>query len=98
MLMPKGYIVGRVTIKDAEAYKPYAARNNEILPRYGGKFVARGGASEYLEGEGHPRHVIIEFPSYADALAFYNDPDYQENMKVRQANSEGSIIVLEGVE
>jgi uncharacterized protein (DUF1330 family) len=96
--MPKGYIIGHVTLKDAEAYKPYVARNNELLPRYGGKFVARGGTAEILEGEGHSRHVIIEFPSYADALAFYNDPDYQENIKVRQTASEGTIIVVEGVE
>ncbi len=95
--MPKGYIIGHVTLKDAEAYKPYAARNNELLPRFGGKFLARGGASDILEGEGHPRHVVIEFPSYADALAFYSDPEYQENMKIRQAASEGTIIVVEGV-
>ncbi|MEM6565351.1 MAG: DUF1330 domain-containing protein [Pseudomonadota bacterium] len=96
--MPKGYIIGHVTISDAEAYKPYAIRNDEIFPRHGGKFLARGGASEILEGEGHPRHVIVEFPSYAAAVACYNDPDYQENMKIRQANSEGTILVVEGVE
>ena len=96
--MPKGYIIGHVTLNDAEAYKPYSARNNELVPRYGGKFLARGGASDILEGEGRPRHVVIEFPSYADALAFYNDPDYQENAKIRQAASEGTIIVVEGVE
>ena len=95
--MPKGYIIGHITQKDAEAYKPYSARNDELLPRYGGRFLARGGAGEILEGEEHPRHVIIEFPSYADALAFYNDPDYQENLKIRQANSEGKIMVVEGV-
>jgi uncharacterized protein (DUF1330 family) len=96
--MPKAYIIGNVDLHDAEAYKPYAARNNELLPRYGGKFLARGGPSEVLEGEARDRFVIIEFPSYADALAFYNDADYQENMKIRQANSEGSIMVVEGVE
>lgn len=94
--MPKGYIIAHVTQTDADAYKPYSARNNEILPRYGGKFLARGGTSEMLEGEGHDRHVIIEFPSYANALAFYNDPDYQENIKIRQAASEGTITVVEG--
>ncbi|WP_282061347.1 DUF1330 domain-containing protein [Roseobacter litoralis] len=95
--MPKGYIIGNISLKNADAYKPYSLRNDELVPRYGGRFMARGGPSEILEGESRPRHVIIEFPSYADALAFYNDPDYQENMKIRQANAEGSIIVVEGV-
>lgn len=95
--MPKGYIIGHVTISDADAYKPYAVRNNEIFPKYGGQFLVRGGKSEILEGECHPRHVIVEFPSYDAALACYNDPDYQENMKIRQANSEGTILVVEGV-
>ena len=96
--MPKGYIIGHVDVKDADGYLPYSARNDALLPRYGGKFLVRGGASEILEGSDHPRHVIIEFPSYAKALGFYNDPDYQENLKVRQANSDGTIIVVEGVE
>ena len=95
--MPKGYIIGNINLHDGEAYKPYSARNNELLPRYNGKFLARGGTSEVLEGDARDRHVIIEFPSYEDALAFYNDPDYQENLKIRQANSEGAIIVVEGV-
>ncbi|MEM9497550.1 MAG: DUF1330 domain-containing protein [Pseudomonadota bacterium] len=96
--MPKGYIIGHVTITDPDAYKAYALRNNELFPKYGGTFLARGGQSEVLEGECHPRHVIVEFPTYADALAAYNDPDYQENLKVRQANAEtGAILVVEGV-
>lgn len=96
--MPKGYIIGNVEMHDPEGYKPYSARNNELLPRYGGRFLARGGASEIVEGDAHARHVIIEFPSYENALAFYNDPDYRENMKIRQACSTGTITVVEGVE
>lgn len=95
--MPKGYIIGNIDLRDAEGYAPYSARNDALVPRYGGRFLARGGASEILEGDSRSRHVIIEFPSYADALAFYNDPDYQENLKIRQACSEGTILVVEGV-
>ncbi|ABG29907.1 DUF1330 domain-containing protein [Roseobacter denitrificans] len=95
--MPKGYIIGNISLRDADAYKPYSLRNDEIVPRHGGKFLARGGRSQILEGDSHDRQVIIEFPSYEDALAFYNDPDYQENMKIRQANADGSILVVEGV-
>ncbi|WP_187430702.1 hypothetical protein ROLI_000510 [Roseobacter fucihabitans] len=95
--MPKGYIIGNIDLKDGEAYKPYSARNDILVPRHGGKFLARGGSSEILEGAAHPRHVIIEFPSYDAALAFYNDPEYQENMKIRQACSDGTIIAVEGI-
>lgn len=95
--MPKGYIIGHVTLRDAEAYQPYALRNNEIFPRHGGTFLVRGGPSEILEGDSHSRHVIVEFPSYEAALACYNDPEYQENMLIRQNNSDGTIIVVEGV-
>ena len=94
--MAKGYIIGHVTISNLEAYKPYAEANNEIFPKYNGRFLVRGGASEVLEGNSHARHVVVEFPSYAEALAAYNSPEYQENMKIRLANSTGDIIVVEG--
>ena len=96
--MPKGYIIGHVTMHDAEAYKSYAAKNNDLVPRHGGKFLARGGQSEILEGSTQSRHVVIEFPTYEAALAWYHDPEYQENMKIRQAASEGTIMVVEGVD
>lgn len=96
--MPKGCIIGHVTVQDAKGYAPYSARNNEIFPRHGGRFLVRGGQSQVMEGQTHARHVVIEFPSYEAALAAYNDPGYRENMKIRQAHSEGTVIVVEGWE
>ncbi|MEL7166930.1 MAG: DUF1330 domain-containing protein [Pseudomonadota bacterium] len=95
--MPKGYLIGHVNMHNAEAYKPYAERNNELLPKFGGTFLVRGGQGEVVEGDCPSRHVIIEFPSYEQALAFYNSPEYQENMKIRQANSDGCAIIVEGI-
>ncbi len=94
--MPKGYVIGHVSISDPEAYKEYGARNDELLPQFGGRFLARGGTSEILEGETLERHVIIEFDSYEAAHTFYNSTEYQENMKIRLANSTGTIVVVEG--
>lgn len=95
--MPKGYIIGHVTIHDPDAYQPYRTKNNEIFPKFGGKFLVRGGQADVLEGSLPPRHVIVEFPNYADALACYNSAEYQENMQIRRANSDGAIMVVEGV-
>jgi len=95
--MPKGYLIGHVTITDPEAYKAYGARNDELLPQFGGRFLARGGEAETVEGQTKDRHVILEFDSLAAAKTFYNSPEYQENMKIRLANSTGDIVIVEGV-
>ena len=94
--MPKGYIIGHVTVKNPEAYKEYIERDTPILLGLGGKFIVRGGQSEVPEGESLERHVVIEFPSYEAALAAYNDPEYQEVADIRRRNADSTIIVVEG--
>ncbi|MCT4558113.1 MAG: DUF1330 domain-containing protein [Pelagimonas sp.] len=96
--MPKGYIIGHITVTDPDAYQEYIARDTPILHRLGGQFVVRGGQSTVMEGEVHQRHVVIEFPSYQAALDAYNDPDYQEVAKIRHATADSTILVVEGAE
>ena len=69
--MPKAYWIAHVDVSDPEAYRAYAAANNEILPKWGGRFVVRAGQSEVMEGALRSRHVVIEFPSYQAALDAY---------------------------
>jgi uncharacterized protein (DUF1330 family) len=94
--MPKGYWIGRVDVKNEEGYKPYAAANPAIFKKFGGRFVVRAGKFENPEGSSRSRNVVIEFPDYAAALACYNSPEYQANIKVRQPHSVLDIIVIEG--
>ena len=96
--MSKGYWIIHVNVTDPEGYPEYVRRDTPIIEGLGGSFIVRGGTSEILEGDTEWRHVVIEFPSYDAALAAYNDPEYQENMKIRQANSTGTIVVVEGTE
>jgi len=94
--MPKGYWIAHVDVSNDEGYKPYAAANPAIFKKFGGRFVVRAGKFENPEGATRSRHVVIEFPDYAAALACYNSPEYQANIKVRQPNATADIIVIEG--
>ena len=94
--MPKGYIIGHITVRDPEAYKEYVTRDTPILKGLGGQFIVRGGQSEIVEGEAHARHVVIEFPSYEAALKAYHDPAYQEVADIRRRTADSTILVVEG--
>lgn len=94
--MAKAYWVGRVEVNNEEGYKPYAAANPGIFKKFGAKFVVRGGKYDGVEGQSRSRNVVIEFPDYATAVACYNSPEYQANMKIRQANAITDLIIVEG--
>ncbi len=93
------YVVAEVEITNPEGYKAYTAVVPQTIAQYGGKFLVRGGASEVLEGEWPGvRRVILEFPTKADALKWWHSPEYEGPMALRRANSNGRLILLEGLE
>ena len=94
--MPKGYLIGHITVTNPEAYKEYVTRDTPIVEAHGGRFVVRGGRSEVPEGQTNERHVVVEFPSFEAAKGFYDSPEYREVMTIRQANAESVMILVEG--
>lgn len=94
--MAKGYWIAHMTVNDPAEYSKYVAATAEPFKKYGAKFLARGGRTEAVEGQGRPRNVIIEFASFDDAMACYNSPEYQAAAKIRQAVAIGEVIVVEG--
>ena len=92
------YVIANVEVKDPVRYADYRAMVLPTITKYGGRFLARGGQVDTLEGPWHPnRLVIVEFPSVAEAKAWWASPEYAEAKALRQATSEGSLIVIEGV-
>ena len=58
------YLVGIVTIEDAEGFAEYAGQVPEVIARHGGRYIARGGTVEVLEGSWAPARVtLVEFPA-----------------------------------
>ena len=94
--MAKGYWIGRVDVSNEDGFKPYAAANQLIFKKFGGRYVVRGGKYDGMEGSCRSRNVVVEFPDYATALACYRSPEYQENIKRRLPHSTIDLIVVEG--
>ncbi|MFD2184497.1 DUF1330 domain-containing protein [Rhodoplanes azumiensis] len=94
--MPKAYWIGRVDVTDAEAYKAYVAANAAAFSKFGARFLVRAGRFEAPEGTARSRQVVIEFPDYETALACYRSPEYQAAKALRDAASNGDLVIVEG--
>jgi uncharacterized protein (DUF1330 family) len=93
------YLIAQLRVHDWDTYRQYAARTPAIIAKHGGRFLARGGATEILEGDAPERRVvIIEFPSMEAARAFYHSPEYQEAKAIRMPAAEALFLIVQGVE
>ena len=92
------YVIADVTVTDPAGYEDYRRRVPATIEKYGGRFIARGGTIEVLEGDWKPsRLVIIEFPTAEEARAWWNSPEYAAARAIRQATSEGTLLILQGL-
>ncbi|MDC0435387.1 DUF1330 domain-containing protein [bacterium] len=72
------YWVARSKVIKPESYKLYAEKVPEIIAKYGGQVLARGGDFKILEGtDKFNRFIVIEFSSIADGEACFNSEEYQ---------------------
>lgn len=91
------YIIADVKVTNPAGYEPYRPLAAASIARFGGRFLVRGGKAELLEGAGEPeRSVVIEFPDVDTARRWYHSEEYQQALKIRQANSTGRLILVEG--
>ncbi|MCV9918041.1 MULTISPECIES: DUF1330 domain-containing protein [Pseudomonas] len=95
----KAYWIAHVDVTDPEQYQQYTQRAPAAFKAYGGRFLARGGRSEALEGRPTPqRSVVIEFESYEQALACYRSAEYQQACSHRQGVATAQVIIVEGID
>ncbi len=91
------YVIGEIDVTDAAAYDEYRKQVLATVQKHGGRFLARGGRAEALEGTAQPKRVVVlEFPSYERALEWYRSGEYAPLIKLRQRASRGRLLVVEG--
>jgi uncharacterized protein (DUF1330 family) len=86
------FFVANVTIKNPDKFQEYAQKSGATFAPYGGETVLRGKLNGTLAGTANHQAVgIVKFPS-AEALAsWFNSPQYQAIIPLRDEAAEMTI-------
>jgi len=100
--MPAYMIATRLgPVRDAAALAEYSRLNREnaaiFQAQYSVKPLVVYGALEAAEGPAPDGIVILQFPTMADAKAWYDSLGYQEALPHRQKAADYSVVFVEGL-
>lgn len=92
------YLIVDIDVKDPEAYQEYIRLAPASIKLNGGKYIARGGRTEVLEGDWTPRRlVIVEFESVDRARQWLDSPEYAPARAIRQVAAGANMVAIEGI-
>ena len=83
-------------IKDEKALKQYGELWGPLAQRYGAQIIAGKGQIDTREGKPYARQLVIRFASYDDAVACYEDPDYQALLPIVSKAYDRELVILDG--
>ena len=95
-IVKKGYWVAKANVNSPEKQQDYGKLAEAVLEKFNGKFLMRGGRQETQEGDEYMRNVVVEFPSYEDAIKAYESREYQDALKVLDGGADRLYAVVEG--
>jgi len=91
------YLISDLTVRNLEAFQTYRTRAAAAIEKYGGRYLARGGEIQALEGAWNPQNiVVVEFPGIEQARAWYTSPEYASALEVRDIALERDMILVDG--
>jgi uncharacterized protein (DUF1330 family) len=96
--MKKGYWVNVYrSISDESALRAYGALALPAVEAFGGRFLTRSASQiEAHEAGLELRTIIVEFSSYADALAARKSDAYQKALQALGDGAERDVRIVEG--
>jgi uncharacterized protein (DUF1330 family) len=94
------YAIGRLRAENWSWLKEYGPVVAELIEKHGGRYLARGGEMQRLEGEEElpDAYVVLEFPSIEQARSWYDDPAYAPMIELRKPHCAVEFHLVEGVE
>ncbi len=93
-----GYVIAQITVNDPDTYAGYIKMVLPTIEHFGGAFIVRGGRSVSYEGTPPgDRNVVIQFPSFEAAHAWYHSKEYAQAKSVRMSASSSVQTIVEGL-
>lgn len=92
------YVIVDIDVHDPAGYDEYKRLAPAAIELYGGKYLARGGRTETLEGDWSPsRLVILQFENSEQAKKWLNSEEYREARAMRHRTAKSQMVVIDGV-
>jgi uncharacterized protein (DUF1330 family) len=93
------YWIARSKINDPTKFKQYADQVPAILAKFLGKPLTRGGRFQIMEGpKKFESLVVIEFPSFEQAVACFNSDEYNKASALRRNGAaEVETVIVEAI-
>jgi uncharacterized protein (DUF1330 family) len=92
------YLMGSIEVVDSAGYEEYRRRVPSTIAEHGGRYLARGGATEVLDGTWlSQRCVIVEFPDMEKFKAWWSSPEYLSLRAIRERTARSQLVVTEGL-
>lgn len=92
------YVIVDIEVTDSQGYEAYKQAAPAAVALFGGKYLARGGRTEVLEGEWRPKRIVIlAFESVERARQWLDSAEYATARDLRHATAHSNMIVVEGL-
>lgn len=92
-------VIVDIEVTDPKGYQKHVEMAPAAVHLYGGKYIARGGATETLEGNWRAKRlVILEFPTMEQAKKWLNSEEYAPARALRHQFARTNMVVVQGAE
>ena len=92
------YVIADIEVLDSAGFEEYRRQVPATIVAHGGRYLARGGATETLEGAwSFKRCVILEFPDMDRFRAWWSSAEYLPLRELRERTTRSNVIVTQGL-
>ena len=93
------YLIVDTALDDAEVYEEYKAKAKPLIERFGGEYLARGGAITLRETDlwSPTRLVLVRFADAATANRCLDSAEYQQILPISRKSARRTAIVVDGL-